>query len=52
MSKLSILAEFWFFLKAKKHYWLVPLALVLLLLGLLMVFAQGSSLSPFLYTFF
>ncbi len=52
MGKLSILKEFWDFLKVRKKWWLTPIVLVLLLLGALIVFTQGSALSPFIYTLF
>ena len=40
------------FLKQEKKYWLAPIVLVLLLLGLLLVFAQSSAVAPFIYTLF
>lgn len=52
VSKLSILKEFWGFLKVRKKWWLTPIVLVMLLLGALIVFSQGSALSPFVYTLF
>ncbi len=52
MSKLSILQEFGQFLKARKKWWMAPVILVLVLLGFLLVFAQGSALAPFIYTLF
>jgi len=52
MGKLSILKEFWDFLKVRKKWWLTPIILVLLLLGVLIVFAQSSAVSPFIYTLF
>ncbi len=52
MSKASILKEFWEFLKARKKWWLTPIVLVLVLLGALILFAQGSALAPFIYTLF
>ena len=52
MSKLSILAEFWKFLKVRKKWWLTPVVLVLVILGALIVFGQGSALAPFIYTLF
>ncbi len=51
-SKLSILAELWAFMKVRKKWWLGPIVLVLLLLGLLIVLTQGSALAPFIYTLF
>jgi len=52
MGKISILKEFWDFLRVRKKWWLTPIVLVLLLLGALIVFAQGSAVSPFIYTLF
>ncbi len=51
-SKLGILAELWEFMKVRKKWWLGPIVLMLLLLGLLLVFTQGSALAPFIYTLF
>ncbi|MCG3175930.1 MAG: hypothetical protein MOGMAGMI_00867 [Candidatus Omnitrophica bacterium] len=52
MSKLSILGEFWQFLKVRKKWWLTPIVITLVLLGALIVFSQGSALAPFIYTLF
>lgn len=52
MSKLSIIREFWNFLKARKKWWLAPIILFLLLLGALIVLTEGSALAPFIYTLF
>jgi hypothetical protein len=52
MSKLSIAAEFWEFLRVRKKYWLAPIVLMLLLLGALMIFTEGSALAPFIYALF
>lgn len=52
MSKLSIVWELWDFLKVRKKWWLTPIILFLLMLGLLIVLAEGSALAPFIYTLF
>jgi hypothetical protein len=52
MAKSRVLREFWVFLKQEKKYWLAPVVLVLVLFGILLVFAQGSALAPFIYTLF
>ncbi len=52
MSNLSILAEFWDFLKARKKWWLAPILIFLILLGALIIFTEGSALAPFIYTLF
>jgi hypothetical protein len=52
MAKLQVLREFWTFLRQEKKYWLAPVVFVLLLFGLLLVFAQTSAVAPFIYTLF
>lgn len=52
MSKLRILGEFWRFLRVRKKFWLAPIVLVLVVLGLLIVTTQGSALAPFIYALF
>lgn len=52
MGKLSILKDFWDFLKIRKKWWLAPIVIVLLLLGLLIMFTETSALAPFIYTLF
>ena len=52
MARSDVLREFWQFLKQEKKYWLAPIFLVLLLFGLLLVFAQSSAVAPFIYTLF
>jgi hypothetical protein len=49
---MSIVRELWQFLRARRKYWLVPLMIALLLVGGLLVLAQGSALAPFIYTLF
>ena len=46
------LVELWSFLKFRKKFWLLPVIIVMLLLGVLIVFVQSSSLAPFVYTLF
>lgn len=52
MSKLHILKELWEFLKVRKKWWLVPIVVFLVLLGLLIVLTQSSAIAPFIYTLF
>ena len=44
--------ELWAFMKERKKFWLLPIVLVLMLLGTLIVFTQGSAVAPFIYTLF
>lgn len=52
MSKLQILKELWLFAKVRKKYWLLPVLIVLLLLGLTLVLAENSAVAPFIYALF
>jgi hypothetical protein len=49
---VSFLKELWRFMRARKKFWLAPLIIVMLLLGALIVLAQGSAVAPFIYTIF
>jgi hypothetical protein len=49
---VGFLAELWAFLRTRKKLWLLPIVLVMLLLGGLLVLAQGSAVAPFIYTIF
>jgi hypothetical protein len=44
--------ELWAFLKERKKFWLLPIIIILGLFGSLLVFTQGSTLAPFIYTLF
>jgi len=44
--------ELWAFMKERKKFWLLPILVVLLSLGTLIVFTQGSAVAPFVYTLF
>jgi hypothetical protein len=52
MSQAGITRELWSYMKVRKKWWLLPLIAVMLLVGALLVFAQGSVLAPFIYTVF
>ncbi|MFQ5599408.1 MAG: DUF5989 family protein [Candidatus Krumholzibacteriia bacterium] len=51
-EKVSIFGELWLFMRVRKKFWLGPIMLVLLLLGMLIVFTEGSALAPFIYALF
>ena len=52
MAGSSIASELWAFMRVRKKWWLLPIILTMLLVGLLLIFAQGSALAPFIYTIF
>ena len=49
---MEFLVDLWGFMKERKKFWLAPIILVMLLLGVLIVVAQGSAVAPFIYTLF
>ena len=49
---LDLINDIWDFLKVRKKYWLAPLILTLVLMGVIIVFAQGSVVAPFIYSIF
>jgi len=52
MRKLSTMIEIWNFLKVRKKWWLFPIIIVLLLIGIVLLLAESSAVSPFIYTVF
>lgn len=51
-SRFSILTHIWQFVRAEKKWILAPLLFLIVLLGILVAFAQTSALAPFIYTLF
>ena len=49
---LEVLKDLWAFMRERKKFWLAPIVLVMVLLGALIVLAQGSAIAPFIYTLF
>lgn len=49
---METLKDIYKFLMERKKFWLFPIVLVLLLLGVLIVIGGGSSVAPFIYTLF
>lgn len=52
MKNLAMIKELWQFLRVRKKLWLAPILAITLLLGGLIVLAQGSVVAPFIYTLF
>ena len=52
MSKVSILFEFWDYLRERKKWWLAPIVIILVLFGALIILTEGSAIAPFIYTLF
>ncbi|MEO9225325.1 MAG: DUF5989 family protein [Gemmatimonadaceae bacterium] len=51
-GKTGLTKEIWMFMRARKKFWLMPIVVLMLLVGGLLVFAQGSALAPFIYAIF
>ena len=49
---MAFLRELWAFLMTRKKYWLIPIIVITLLIGGLLILAQGSVIAPFIYTLF
>jgi hypothetical protein len=49
---LDLLKDLWGFMRERKKFWLAPIIIVMVLLGGLIVFTQGSAIAPFIYTIF
>ena len=49
---MEILKELWGFLRVRKKLWLAPIIIILVILGGLLILAQGSVVAPFIYTLF
>lgn len=51
-KKIEIIKEFIEFLKDNKKWWMIPIVFFLLVLGAFIVIAEGSAITPFIYTLF
>jgi hypothetical protein len=49
---MSFFVELLAFLRVRKKLWLLPIIIVMLVLGGLLILAQGSVIAPFIYTLF
>lgn len=49
---IEFIKELWSFLRIRKKLWLAPIIIVLLIIGGLLIVAQGSVVAPFIYTIF
>jgi hypothetical protein len=49
---IDLFVELWAFMRARRKYWMIPILVVVSLLGMLIVLAEGSAVAPFIYTIF
>jgi len=52
LEKFSIARELIQFFWQRKLWWMIPMVTILLIIGMLIVFTQGSAIAPFIYTLF
>jgi hypothetical protein len=52
MNRVAIIKEFFEFLRERKKWWIAPILVFLVLLGVLVIFASSSTLAPFIYSLF
>ena len=49
---MEILKDLWSFMKERKKFWLAPMIIILIILGLIIVLGGSSAIAPFVYTLF
>ena len=49
---MEFLVDLWQYMKERKKFWLAPIILILLIIGIIIIFSAGSSVAPFIYTIF
>ena len=52
MENAGIITQLWRFMKENKKWWLLPLVIMLILVGVLIIVAESSAVSPFIYALF
>ncbi len=51
-SLLELFIDLWDFLRVRKKYWLAPLIITVVFMGILIIYTQGTVIAPFIYTIF
>ncbi len=49
---MEFVKDLWDFMRERKKFWLAPIIIVLVLLGGLILLAEGTAVAPFVYTLF
>ena len=49
---LEFIKDMWGFMRERKKFWFAPIIIIMVVLGALIVLAQGSAVAPFIYTLF
>lgn len=49
---MTFLKDLWQFIRERKKFWLLPVILILVIIGIITILAGGTALGPFIYTLF
>lgn len=49
---MEFLKDLWYFMKERKKYWIAPIIILLILIGVLVIYSGGTAIAPFIYTLF
>lgn len=49
---IDLIKDLWAFMRIRKKFWLAPIVIIMVLLGAILVLAEGSAIAPFIYTLF
>lgn len=49
---MDFIKELWMFMRLRKKYWLIPIVIIMLLFATLIIFTQGTTAGPFVYSLF
>lgn len=52
MASRGMMGQIWGYVKAERKWWLLPMLVMLVVIGSLLIMAQGSALAPFIYSLF
>ncbi|MBI5103360.1 MAG: hypothetical protein HZB33_16235 [Nitrospirae bacterium] len=52
MSRIGIVRDLWDYMRVRKKFWLLPILIMLTLFGILIIFTEGTVISPFIYVLF
>lgn len=49
---MEVIKDLWLFIKQRKKYWLAPIIIVIIMVGLIIAFSGSSAIAPFIYSLF
>jgi len=52
MRRIGIIRDVWDYIRVRKKFWVLPILIMLILFSLLIIFTEGTVISPFIYVLF